>query len=365
MTPDAAPPVTSRPAPARSRRLTEYADCAGCASKFDAADLAELMAEMPASSDPRVLVDFHTADDAGVYRWTEDQALVQTVDFFTPVVDDPVLFGQIAAANALSDVYAMGGTPRTALAIGAFPKKDGPGPDVIREIFRGGAETLRRACVALLGGHTVTDPEVKFGYAVTGEVAPDRVLTNAGARPGDALILTKPLGTGIIVRAHRFGQGHEEHLLGAIESMVRLNDTAADVARRLPRGMISACTDVTGYGLAGHGCEVAAASGVMLSIEASSLPALPGALRLAAAYLPCGGRANSRHFKEFWVSPEVSPELNLLCLDPQTSGGLLMAVDGDSAGHVIGQLTDRGVAATLIGRVEPQDDSGHIVRLIP
>ena len=176
---------------------------------------------------------------------------MQTVDFFTPIVDDPYDFGQIAAANALSDVYAMGGLPRTALAITALPK-NGPPAEVIREVFRGGGDVLRKAGVALLGGHTVTDPEIKFGYSVTGEVDPDRILTNASARVGDTLVLTKPLGTGIVVRARKYGQGTDDQLAAAVASMKRLNDEAAIALRALPKGSVSACTDVTGFGLAGH-----------------------------------------------------------------------------------------------------------------
>src|SRR5579862_1224602 len=240
--------------------LTDYADCAGCASKFAAAELEAILGDLPAPADDRVLVDFRTADDAGVYLWSDGSALVQTVDFFTPIVDDPYTFGWIAAANALSDVYAMGGTPRTALAVAAFPK-DGPPADVIRTIFRGGSDALGQAHVALLGGHTVTDPEIKFGYAITGEVAPDRLLTNAKARPGDDLILTKPLGTGIIVRARRFERASDEELDAAVEVMKWLNGPAIEVAKAMPQGLIHACTDVTGFGLAGHASEVAAASG--------------------------------------------------------------------------------------------------------
>src|SRR5262245_59646674 len=216
---------------------------------------------MPRPTDDRVLVDYRTADDAGVYRWASGPALVQTVDFFTPVVDDPFQYGQIAAANALSDVYAMGGEPRTALAIAALPK-EGPGPDVISAIFRGGLDKLREAGVALLGGHTVTDQEIKFGYAVTGEIDPARVLTNAGARTGDAVLLTKPLGTGIIATAVKFGRASDRQIERAVESMTTLNRDAAACARALPPGMVSACTDVTGFGLVGHASAMAAASGV-------------------------------------------------------------------------------------------------------
>jgi selenide, water dikinase len=345
-----------------TKRLTEYADCAGCASKIGAAELTEFMHDLPVETDPRVLVDFRTADDAGVYRWSDGSALVQTVDFFTPIVDDPYVFGQIAAANALSDVYAMGGVPRTALAIAALPKA-GPSPEVVRDIFRGGSDMLRRASVALLGGHTVSDPEVKFGYAVTGEVHPDRVLTNAGAKAGDRLVLTKPLGTGIIVRARKYGSGSDAELDAAVTSMVQLNDRAAAVAAALPAGMIHACTDVTGFGLVGHATEVAAASGVTLVIETERIPALPGALRLAVEFLPCGGRSNRRFFTSLEAGPGVALERHLLCLDPQTSGGLLMAVSEEAHGHFLGRLSDAGVDAATIGRVETRRAGEASVRL--
>ncbi len=344
--------------------LTEYADCAGCASKLDATLLAQLTAGLPRQDDPRILVDFRTSDDAGVYRWSNGSAVVQTVDFFTPIVDDPYDFGQIAAANAISDVYAMGGEPRTALAITALPK-DGPPADVIREIFRGGAELLNRAGVALLGGHTVTDPEIKFGYSITGEIDPDRIITNAAARIGDVLVLTKPLGTGIIVRATKFGQGKAEYLAAAVASMKQLNAAAAAAARSLDRGDVSACTDVTGFGLAGHASEMAKGSGVTLEITARALPALPGALALAEEFLPCGGRANLRAFTGFWVAPAVSPEWIALCQDPQTSGGLLMAIRPERVGELQRRLAAAGIGAPVIGRVaEPGAATDPIVRLI-
>ncbi|HEX5071043.1 MAG TPA: selenide, water dikinase SelD [Vicinamibacterales bacterium] len=346
------------------KRLTEYADCAGCASKVSASLLTELTAGLPPQDDPRILVDFRTADDAGVYRWTETSALVQTVDFFTPIVDDPYDFGQIAAANALSDVYAMGGQPRTALAITALPK-DGPPANVIREIFRGGADLLKTAGVALLGGHTVTDPEIKFGYAITGEIDPTRIFTNATARTGDVLVLTKPLGTGIIVRARRFGQGTDAYLAGAVRSMKMLNDAAASAARGLGAGDVSACTDVTGFGLAGHASEMASASGVTLEITATDLPALPGALALAQDFLPCGGRANLKFYTGFQPDPSVSPEWQLLCQDPQTSGGLLLAMRPEVAPEFSRRLAESGAAAAVIGRVGgPRRENGPLVRLL-
>lgn len=346
-----------------SKRLTEYADCAGCASKLDAALLDALMDGLPVQDDPRILVDYRTSDDAGVYRWAAGPALVQTVDFFTPIVDDPYTFGRIAAANALSDVYAMGGTPRTALAITALPK-NGPPADVIREVFRGGADTLREAGVALLGGHTVSDPEVKFGYSVTGEVDPARIWTNSGARPGDVLILTKALGTGVIVRAIKYQKSNEAELQAAVESMTRLNDVAVTLARDLPSEAIHACTDVTGFGLVGHSTEMAVASDATLVIHTEDLPLLPGAADLVAEFLPCGGRANVRHFRSLAVSPAASPARHMLCLDPQTSGGLLLAVSADAADEVAATLRRAGDLAAVIGVVAGRDDeSGMRVRL--
>jgi selenide,water dikinase len=344
------------------KRLTDYADCAGCASKLAAAELDAILVDLPGLVDERVLVDYRTSDDAGVYQWSDGSALVQTVDFFTPIVDDPYLFGWIAAANAVSDVYAMGGTPRTALAVAAFPK-DGPGPDVIRTIFRGGSDALTTVNVALLGGHTVTDPEIKFGYAVTGEVSPHRMLTNAGARVGDDLILTKPLGTGIIVRARRFGRATDSELDAAVTVMKRFNREAVAVAQAMPPTSVHACTDVTGFGLAGHASEVASASGVSLEIDAALLPALPGARRLAAEHLPCGGRANARHFQKLAVDASVDPELHLLCLDPQTSGGLLLGVDPGHTVEFLERLAAAGGEGWRIGCVRPRESAGTLVHV--
>lgn len=346
------------------KRLTDYADCAGCASKFQAADLDRILEGLPrAHVDDRIIVDFNTADDAGVYQWSAESALVQTVDFFTPIVDDPYVFGQIAAANALSDVYAMGGEPRTALAIAALPK-DGPEPDVVRAIFRGGSDKLREAGVALLGGHTVTDPEVKFGYSVTGHVHPARVFTNSGARIGDTLILTKPIGTGVVVRATKFGRSTKEQLDSAVSSMVTLNSTAARLATALPWGTVSACTDITGFGLFGHATEVAKASGTTLVFRSTDIPFLKGARELAAQNLPCGGRSNIRHFRLISIGSEVAPEVSLLSMDPQTSGGLMFSVESQVAGPFLGQLLAAGVPAAAVGQVDSQEADGILVRLV-
>ncbi len=346
-----------------AKRLTEYADCAGCASKLGPAELDAVMTGLPyAHMDDRVMVDFRTSDDAGVYRWSDDVAWVQTVDFFTPVVDDPYLFGQIAAVNALSDVYAMGGRPRTALAIASLPK-DGPAPEMVREIFRGGSDKLREAGVALLGGHTVTDPEVKFGYSVTGEVHPNRVWTNAGARVGDVLVLTKPLGTGIVVRATKFGRSTDDQLKAAVASMTILNEKAAEVGRSQPSGVITACTDVTGFGLSGHATEIALASNTTLAFDSQLLPVLPGAIELAVKNLPCGGRSNQRHYSRLKVEPGVRPELFLVSCDPQTAGGLLFCISAGAVGPFLDAQHAAGVPATRVGQVEPRAEDGTLVRL--
>src|SRR5262245_25463208 len=345
------------------KRLTEYSSCAGCAGKFAAGELSRMLGDIPASTDDRVLVDFSTGDDAGVYQWAGGPALVQTVDFFTPIVDDPYAYGQIAAANALSDVYAMGGEPRTALAIAALPK-DGPGRDVTREIFRGGYDKLVEAGVALLGGHTVSDPEIKLGYAVTGEIDPARVLPNARARSGDALLLTKPLGTGIITTAAKFLRASETQLDDAVASMCRLNRDAAAILRRLPPNVVSACTDVTGFGLTGHASAMALASHVSIVFDTTRLPVLDGALELALGNVSGGSRTNDEHFgPRVRVHDTVDPATRRLAFDPQTSGGLLIAIDPGAAEAVLADLHSAGLDARRIGRVEPPDAGGVLVTL--
>ncbi len=229
---------------------------------------------MHAPNDPRVLIDYRTSDDAGVYRLDGERSLVQTVDFFTPIVDDPFVYGQIAAANAMSDVYAMGGRPLTALAIAAFPKD--ADRSVLATIFKGGLDKLTEAGVALLGGHTVQDTEIKFGYAITGEVLTAAIWSNAGAQAGDELFLTKALGTGIISTAIKFERAPAEAAAAAVRSMITLNRLAADALQSLPAGVVHACTDVTGFGLIGHASEIAAASRCTLEIEAVGRPAAAG-----------------------------------------------------------------------------------------
>jgi selenide,water dikinase len=312
-----------------------------------------VLSDIPAQTDDRVLIDFRTADDAGVYRWESGPALVQTVDFFTPIVDDPYTYGQIAAANAVSDIYAMGGRPLTALAIAAFPKEDFS-PDAIRAIFQGGFDKLREAGVALLGGHTVQDREVKFGYAVSGSIDPARVLSNAGAKPGDVLFLTKPLGTGIVGTAIKFDRIAPGLMEQAVRSMRALNRAAAEALQALPAGAVHACTDITGFGLAGHGSEMARASHVTLVFEASRLPVFDGVLEIAQLNQSGGMGSNEEHFAAGvrWEAVEMAEGLPLVVYDPQTSGGLLVAASQGAADAAEAALGAAGVDVRRVGRVQ-------------
>jgi selenide,water dikinase len=294
--------------------------------------LDQALTGLPRVKNPDVLVGFDTCDDAGVFRISADLALVQTIDFFTPIVDDPYTFGAIAAANSLSDVFAMGGKPLSALSVLCYPGKGDI--DVLREILRGGAEKMQEAGCVILGGHRVSDDEIKFGYAVTGTIHPDHIWTNAGAKPGDMLVLTKPLGTGVISTALKRGLATEEHVAAAIASMLKLN-TSPPTAH--------GCTDVTGFGLLGHGREMAVASGVTLEIDVASVPFLPGALEYARAGAVPGGTKNNREFVATCVQTdrELAPEIEALLYDPQTSGGLLISGPAGLPGVVIGRVTER------------------------
>ncbi len=313
------------------------------------------MSALPTNTDRRVLVDYRTSDDAGVFRLDETQALVQTVDFFTPVVDDPEAFGAIAAANALSDVYAMGGRPLTALSIAAFPDVGLP-EEWASAIVRGGARKLGEAGCALLGGHSVRDPELKFGYAVTGLVEPGRILTNAGGKPGQDLVLTKPLGTGVVATALKAGRAPEESVEAATRSMSTLNRDAGAAALR--HGVTGA-TDVTGFGLIGHAASLARESGLTLEIDAASLPHLPGAVALAPAHQAGGLKANRLAFEplvEYRGDLEVAH--SALLFDPQTSGGLLLLVPAPETAGLLGALP----IARTIGRAVPEGPKPLIVR---
>jgi selenide,water dikinase len=316
--------------------------------------LDQALQGLPRTDNPNVLVGFDTSDDAGVYRLTPECALVQTVDFFTPIVDDPFTFGAIAAANSLSDVYAMGGAPLTALSIVAYPGKGGV--DDLREILRGGAEKMREAGCAVVGGHSVADDEIKFGYSVTGTVHPERVLTNAGARAGDALVLTKRIGTGVISTALKRGIARDADVGASIESMLLLNRAACEAILRFA---VHACTDISGFGLLGHAREMAAASGVALEIEADAVQFLPGALEYAAAGAQPGGLRNNRDFAGPCVSESrpISPEVEALLYDPQTSGGLLLAVAEADADALVRAYPE----AVRIGRVLPRASKPLVV----
>ncbi len=331
-------------------RLTQMVSCAGCAAKLSPAALSAavkgLFADVP--PDPNVLVGFGTLDDAGVYKLSEDLALVQTTDFFPPVVDDPYLFGEIAAANALSDVYAMGGTPLTALNIVCFPSTQPTA--ILSEILRGGLAKCQEAGVALLGGHTVDDPEIKFGLAVTGTVHPNLVWSNAGALVGDALVLTKPLGVGTITTAAKSGLAPADVLDGAIETMRTLNKGARDAGASVG---VHACTDVTGFSLLGHLTQMLRASGVSARIDSAQVPLLPGALALARAGVGPGGTARNRaHFGGAVRLPDrIDPALADLLFDPQTSGGLLFSVAGDKLPALLSALTEARLAPAVVGGV--------------
>jgi selenide, water dikinase len=292
--------------------------------------------------------------------WESGPALVQTVDFFTPIVDDPYLYGQIAAANALSDVYAMGGRPLTALAIAGFPKK-GLDTETIAAVFQGGFDKLQEAGVSLLGGHTVQDEEIKFGYAITGAVDPKRILTNAGATPGDALILTKPIGTGVIGTAIKFNRAPAQAVAEAVASMTSLNRTAADVLARFDG--VHACTDITGFGLIGHATEMAVASHVTLSIQAASVPVFAGVLEIVGRNRSGGMASNQEHFeKVVQFRPDVPEVFQDLLFDPQTSGGLLAAVDEPVADMALQALVAEGLRAARVGSVMRGFEMNVIVR---
>ena len=304
---------------------------------------------MPRWADENVLVGFDTADDAGVYKLTAELALVQTVDFFTPIVDEPYAYGAVAAANALSDVYAMGGRPISALSLVAFPA-NGEAED-LEQILRGGAEKMREAGCSIVGGHSVADDEIKFGYAVTGLVHPERIKTNAGARAGDALVFTKRLGTGVIATALKRGIAAGEHVDASLRQMMTLNRRACEAMLRFD---VHGCTDVTGFGLIGHARELAAASGVTLEIQVSRLQFLPGAVEYARQGAVPGGLKNNREFAACAVEAAVPIERETedLLYDPQTSGGLLIALPEADAAQLESALEE----AYRIGRVLPRGE---------
>ena len=340
-------------------RLTELTDCGGCAAKLGADLLADALSGLGAASGPEpeaLLAGLERADDAAAYRISDDLAIIGTLDFFPPLVDDARTFGEIAAANALSDVFAMGGRVLFALSIAAFPE-DLP-RDVLAAIFDGAAAKVREAGGALAGGHTIRDPEPKYGLAVVGAAHPDRLLRKGGAQPGDALILTKRLGTGLLVSGHRQGRTSPAHLAAAIDQMRRLNRAAAEVF--VAHGLAGA-TDVTGFGLLGHALEMARASGTRFAFESSALPALEGALELASDGVETGGAAHNRRFvaPALDLAAGVTPAHVALAHDPQTSGGLLAAVPPERLAAVRAALAEAGVEHHVVGAVESLGDGAE------
>jgi selenide,water dikinase len=311
--------------------------------------LDSVLGKLARQYDPNVLVGFETADDAGVYQLTPELALVQTVDFFTPIVDDPYIFGQIAATNALSDVYAMGGRPLSALALVCFP--DGGELTTLEDMLAGGLSKMVEASCTVIGGHSIRDDELKLGYAVTGTIHPQRVLANSGARAGDRLVFTKAIGTGVISTAIKRGKANFAWVRDAVRSMTTLNRTAAQI---ISDGFeVHGLTDVTGFGLLGHAREMAIASGVSLRIHAARVPVLEGALQCVRAGLVPGGLKANRNFAEGCVeyADDVPPDTRTLLYDPQTAGGLLISVGASDAERLLSQLHGAGISAAEVGEV--------------
>ncbi|HVN70284.1 MAG TPA: selenide, water dikinase SelD [Candidatus Binatia bacterium] len=340
-----------------SIRLTELSSCAGCAAKLGEAELRSVMERVTPATDDRVLVGYGSGDDAGVYLVRDDLAIVSTVDFFTPIVDDPFDFGRIAATNALSDVYAMGGRPISALNIVAFPED--LDLDVLARILEGGSQVARAAGVSILGGHTIKDAEPKYGMAVTGVVDPRRIVTNAAARPGDALVLTKPLGTGVLTTALKRGAIGAADLAEAVGAMTTLNDAASQAM--LAAGA-RAATDITGFGLLGHAGAMARASNVRLTIDARAVPFMDRVLELiAAGVVPGGTRHNAETHAVFTEFDAAVPDAVRVGLsDAQTSGGLLIAIPPDRLDPLLRELRAGHVLAAVVG--EAGEGRGIFVR---
>ena len=343
-------------------KLTSMAKAAGCAAKLNPATLEAVLRKLPRQTDPNVLVGFDTNDDAGIYKISEDVALVQTVDFFTPIVDDPFLFGQIAAANALSDVYAMGGRPISSLSIVGFPEKGEPA--ILEQIIRGGLAKMNEARCSVIGGHSVRNEDMLFGYAVTGLINPQRVWRNVGAREGDLLLFTKPLGTGVITTALKKDRATEESLAAAVSAMTTLNRSAAAALQELDEKTgdapkVHAVTDVTGFSLLGHAREMALgdpARGIAAAsfeIDHSAFDYFPGAVDAAREGHLSAGLKNNRVFVSDCATfaASVPQEYQDLLFDPQTSGGLLIAIAPEVAETALATLHRHGVAARRVGRV--------------
>lgn len=342
----------------QAMRLTQQVKAGGCASKLPPGSLRNVLSRLPAQNDPNLLVGFENSDDAGIYQVAPNLALVQTVDFFTPLVDDPFTFGKIAAANALSDVYAMGGHPASALTLVCFPASGNL--DILEQIMLGGLAKMTEARCTVVGGHSVRDEEMKFGYAVTGIIDPAQVKTNARAMAGDTLVLTKAIGTGVITTALKQGKAEQAWVDAAVRSMTTLNNTAATIASQFVG--VHAMTDITGFGLMGHGRETAVASGVTLEIETDRVPLIDGAIEAVRCGAIPGGLISNREFAECLVAEEegrsIPDELRKLMYDPQTSGGLLISVAAEDAAELLNSLRGAGLPAARIGRILPPCDGG-------
>ncbi|MDD2321170.1 MAG: selenide, water dikinase SelD [Geobacteraceae bacterium] len=333
----------------------------GCSAKLPPDVLFDALGRLPVHTDPNLLVGIATGDDAGVYRLTDELALIETTDFFPPICSDPYDFGQIAAANALSDVYAMGGKVLTAMNLVMFPATGIPF-EVLHEIVRGGQEKVAEAGGLLVGGHTIADYPPKYGLAVTGIVHPERLINNANAEPGQVLILTKPIGTGALVAGQRLGQASAADYQGALDSMKQLNRQPAEVMQEF---RVRAATDITGFGLLGHALNIAKASGVAMEIDAAKIPALPGALELLEkGCIPGASYRNLSHVESSAdFAPGLAYTLKMLTLDPQTSGGILLCAPADTADALLAELRRRGCpAAAVIGRTTPLGHKHLVVR---
>ena len=314
----------------------------------------------PQPKDENVLVGFDKADDAGVYRLRDDLAIVQTVDFFTPIVDDPFVYGQIAALNSINDVWAMAGTPLTALAITCFPKK-GVDPAILGEIMRGGQETLNKYGVTLIGGHSVDNEQIMFGYAVTGVIDPAKIASNAGARPGDVVILTKPIGTGVISTGIKLGKASDDVVAASVETMMTAGKFAAEAMREFE---VKGATDVTGFALIGHVWEMARASNVTILVEPAKVPIIEGALELAAAGMLTSGDKTNREYigEDIEIDEAVDKNLVKLLFDPQTAGGMLIAISAARADDLLVRLRENYPRAQKIGRVLELGEHAIVVK---
>jgi selenide,water dikinase len=328
--------------------LTSLAKAGGCAAKYSAARLEAILSALAPADAENLLVGLDPSDDAAVYRLDDDRALVFTVDFFPPLVDDPRTFGAIAAANALNDVFAMGGIPILALSVAAFPEE--LPPDVLGDVLAGAEERVRAAGALLAGGHTIRDSEPKYGLAVVGTVHPEAIWPKGGARPGDALFLTKPLGTGVVLQAERDGVAPDGALAAAIASMLELAADAAEVVRPFTP---SAVTDVTGFGLLGHAHELAARSDVRVVLESAALPLLPGALELAGAGVRTGGDRRNREYAAPYVESSATEAMEAIAYDPQTSGGLLVSLPEERGAVLEASFAAQGLVCARVGQVEP------------